>query len=71
MQQAIRYKQHRPGIWMVVAVLLLIGAATYAWPSVLKAIEKGAYEGAKAGAEAAVEKSIDKAVDRLTPSWAK
>lgn len=55
------------GLWNLLAVLLLIGAATYAWPDVLKAIEKGAYEGAKAGAEAAVEK----AVDRLTPSWAK
>jgi hypothetical protein len=59
--------KNNSGVLHLVSVLILIAAATYAWPDVLKAIEKGAFEGAKAGAEAAVEKAIDK----LTPSWVK
>lgn len=55
------------GLLHLIAVLILIGAAAYAWPDVLTAIQKGAYEGAKAGAQAAVKEAIDKTL----PAWVK
>lgn len=54
--------QRRSIPWNFLATLLLIAAAAYAWPDVLKAIEKGAYEGAKAGAEAGTKAAVSEAI---------
>lgn len=52
-------KTCRSGIWNLISLLILILAATYAWPSILATIKTAAFEGAKAGVEAAVSKAME------------
>jgi hypothetical protein len=54
-------------MWNLIAVLVLILAATYAWPSILAAIEKGAYAGAKAGAEEGAKAAVKEAIKQMSP----
>lgn len=58
---------NRSGMWILISVLILIVAASYAWPSVLKTIEKGAYAGAKAGAEEGAKAAVKEAINEAIP----
>lgn len=60
-------KPRRSGIWNFLAVLTLILAASYAWPSILTAIKAGAFEGAKAGAEAGAKAAVEEAIKKMNP----
>jgi hypothetical protein len=55
----------RSGLWNFLALLTLIAALACAWPSILKAIEKGAYEGAKAGAKEASKVTAEDVIKEL------
>lgn len=60
-------KPCRSGMWNLITVLVLIAAASYTWPSILAAIEKGAYMGAKAGAEEGAKAAVKEAIKQMSP----